>query len=121
MNFHLPAAIPELPVTNLDNSIDYYKKCLGFSVDWQYEDGICGVSNGNMCLFLNKKEIDEAGKTTVWLNLESKEQMDQLYNKWAENGAEIVSIVETKPWGLYEFTITDPDKNKIRVYFDLNT
>jgi hypothetical protein len=49
MNFHLPAAIPELPVTNLDNAIDYYKKCLGFSVDWQYEDGICGVSNGNMC------------------------------------------------------------------------
>jgi|SRR5687767_11138103 len=121
MNFPLPPAIPQIPVTHLKQSIDYYTKHLGFLLDWKYEDGIAGISNGKLCLFLNKKDNDEPGTTLVWLNLESKEQVDELYKSWSENAAIISSPPETKPWGLHEFTVSDPDNNKIRVFFDLGS
>ena len=121
MNIDLPPAIPQMPVTNLDRSISYYTKHLGFLLDWKYEDDIAGISNGRLCLFLNKKDNDEPGKTLVWLNLDSKEQVDQLHKRWATDGASIISPPETKPWGLYEFTVSDPDDNKIRVFFDLHS
>ena len=88
-------------------------------MDWNYEDGIAGISNGKFCLILNRKDNDEPGKTLVWLSLESKHQVDELPKKWAGNDAKIHSAPETKPWGLYEFTVSDPDDNKIRIYFDV--
>ena len=119
MNFILPPAIPQIPVTHLEWSIDFYTNNLGFLLDWKYEDGIAGISNGKLCLFLNKKENDEPGKTLVWLNLEDTEQVNELYKTWSGSGTIISSVPETKPWGLYEFTVSDPDENKMRVFFDL--
>ena len=121
MNFTLPPAIPQIPVTDLVRSIDYYTRHLGFLLDWNYDDGIAGLSNGKFCLFLNKKDNGEPGNTLVWLNLASKDEVDKLHGKWSIDGAIIITAPETKPWGLYEFTVNDPDGNKIRVYFDEGT
>ena len=121
MNFNLPPAIPQIPVTDLEKSINYYTKHLGFLLDWKYQDGIAGISNGKLCLFLDKKDNDEPGKTLVWLNLDTIELVDQLHERWSTDGALITCAPETKPWGLHEFTVSDPDNNKIRVYYDLNS
>ena len=58
------------------------------------------------------------GPVMVWLNLDSKEEVDQLYRRWQEAGAKIVSEPEDKPWRLREFRVADLDHNQLRVFYD---
>ena len=36
----------------------------------------------------------------VWLNLNSKQEVDELFERWKDTGAKIVEPVEDKPWKL---------------------
>ena len=62
-----------------------------------------------------------AAPVVVWLNLDGKEQVNELYGIWSASQAKIVSPPESKPWGLYEFTAADPDGNLFRVFYDFAT
>ena len=57
----------------------------------------------------------------TWLNLESKEEVNNLYRLWGASGAKLLSAPESKPWGLHEFTAADPDGNLFRVFYDFAT
>ena len=50
----------------------------------------------------------------VWLNLNSKQEVDDLFERWNDTGAQIVEVVEDKPWNLREFRVADPDGNQLR-------
>jgi len=56
----------------------------------------------------------------TWLNLESKEEVDELYEIWNAGGATIISAPESKPWQLHEFTVSDLDGNLFRVFYDFS-
>ena len=44
---HFPQAVPEIPVTNVDDAARYYVNVLGFRFDWgDDEGGIGGISQG---------------------------------------------------------------------------
>ena len=58
------------------------------------------------------------GPILFWLNLGSRAEVDALYAEWNASQAIIVSPPEDKPWNLREFTIADPDGNRIRVFYD---
>ena len=40
----------------------------------------------------------------TWLNLETNEDVDELYRRWSASDARMISAPESKPWGLHEFT-----------------
>lgn len=54
----------------------------------------------------------------IWLNLDSRKEVDELYEAWNGRGARIVSKPESKPWHLHEFTAADQDSNLLRVFYD---
>jgi uncharacterized glyoxalase superfamily protein PhnB len=56
----------------------------------------------------------------IWLNLNSREEVDELFEIWKAAGAAIVSPPESKPWNLHEFTVSDPDGNLFRVFYDFS-
>lgn len=126
MNLEFPSAVPEIPVSNLKKAAAYYESNLGFSIDWGGESGgIAGISKGRCRMFLTDDAFREhyrnANPVLVWLNLDSKEEVNELYRRWNETQARIVSPPESKPWGLHEFTVADLDGNLFRVFYDFAT
>jgi uncharacterized glyoxalase superfamily protein PhnB len=118
-----PAAVPEVPVANIDKAAEYYVNALGFTFDWGGEQGgIAGISRGNCRLFLTNTYFRESygntGPVLFWLNLDSKAEVDELFAEWNAAQASIVSEPEDKPWKLREFIATDLDGNLIRVFYD---
>jgi uncharacterized glyoxalase superfamily protein PhnB len=118
-----PSAVPELPVKNVEKAAEYYVDVLGFQFDWgNDEGGIGGISQGPCRMFLTNTPFHEQygtrGPVVVWLNLNSTDEVDELYGRWQQAGAKVVSPPEDKPWNLREFIVADPDDNQLRVFYD---
>ena len=123
MEHDFPGAVPEIPVGDVDAAAAYYKDKLGFSIDWGSDNGgIAGISKGNCRMFLSNRAFREpygnAAPVLVWINLNSKQEVDNLYEVWRRGEARIVSPPESKPWKLHEFTVADLDGNLFRVFYD---
>ncbi len=80
------------------------------------------ISQGDCRIFLTNARFREncapGGPVMIWLNLDSKEEVDQLYRRWQQAGAKIVSEQEDMPWRLREFRVADLDHNRLRVFYD---
>jgi len=118
-----PPAIPEIPVSSIDPAARYYVDVLGFQLDWgDDQGGIAGISRDDCRMFLTnapfRQDAGNVARIIVWLNLASKQEVDELYHRWREAGAKILAEPEDKPWHLREFTATDPDGNHLRVFYD---
>lgn len=126
MKSEFPSAVPEIPVRNINEAVAYYQSHLGFTLDWGDDElGLAGISKGNCRMFLADHEFRKGhgnvGPTLTWLNLESKEEVDELYRAWSASRARLTSAPESKPWGLHEFTAADLDGNIFRVFYDYAT
>ena len=123
MNETFPSAAPEIPVGDVTKAALYYEKCLGFHWDWGTE-GIGQVSRGDCRLFLTDAGYRTRGvaapPAVVWINLNSKSEVDELHRAWSEGGARVVAAPESKPWNLHEFTASDLDGNLFRVFYDFS-
>ncbi len=125
MKDEFPAAVPEIPVTDMNQALDYYQNKLGFNIDWGGADGgIAGISKGHCRIFLTDRDFRQHRGNTppviIWLNLDSTEEVDELHAIWNGAGARIISPPESKPWKLHEFTASDLDGNLFRVFYDFS-
>jgi uncharacterized glyoxalase superfamily protein PhnB len=125
MHKAFPPAVPEIPVTDMNAALDYYRTCLGFTVDWGDGDsGKSGVSRRQCRLFLTDSSFRAVQRGSpsmvIWLNLESKDEVDAQHAEWKLSGVTITSAPESKPWKLHEFTATDEDGNVFRVFYDFS-
>jgi catechol 2,3-dioxygenase-like lactoylglutathione lyase family enzyme len=126
MRADFPGAVPEIPVRSIDEAVLYYRDRLGFTLDWGGEElGLAGISRGHCRIFLANAEFREgrgnAAPVLIWLNLDSKENVNELFREWTLSMAKLMSSPETKPWRLHEFTVADPDGNLLRVFYDVGT
>ncbi len=120
-----PSPVPEIPVTNMNAALGYYQHKLGFNVDWGGADGgIAGISKGHCRMFLTdfafRVHHGNAPPVMIWINLNSKKEVDDLYESWNAAGATVLSPPESKPWKLHEFTVSDLDGNLFRVFYDFS-
>ena len=52
---YFPQAVPEIPVSNVEQAAAYYTKVLGFSFDWGDDaGGIGGISQGDCGCFCRR-------------------------------------------------------------------
>jgi len=126
MKSKFPPAVPEIPVTDMDQALDYYKRTLGFNIDWGGVDGgIAGISKGHCRMFLTdaafRAHHGNGAPVMIWLNLDSKEEVDELYEIWKAAEARLISSPESKPYKLHEFTASDLDGNLFRVFYDFSS
>jgi predicted lactoylglutathione lyase len=125
MKHEFPAAVPEIPVTDMNAALDYYQGKLGFSIDWGGADGgIAGISRDQCRMFLTDRDFRQHHGNTApvmnWINLDSKEEVDELYEIWNAAEVRMISPPASKPWKLHEFTASDLDGNLFRVFYDFS-
>ena len=122
----LPGAVPEIPVSDVVAAAEYYHKKLCFSIDW-LDAGIAlaGVSRDHCRLFLAgpafREQSGNTGPVVTWLNLDGKDEVDDLHRAWRSTQVILLSDPDSKLWGLHEFTAADPDGNRLRVFYDFAT
>ncbi len=128
--------IPELDVTNLNNSIKFYKTC-GFKIEYERkEDKFVFLSLGEIQFMLQELAIDnkwETGKLEYpfgrGINFQLEvDNVDTIYNSLKDNGYEIMVEIEEnwyrqdgKLLGCKEFLVQDPDGYLLRFSEDLGS
>jgi hypothetical protein len=102
-----------LPSTNLDASQAFYAR-LGFTVQTDYPPNYRILSDGKGAS-LHLTTAPEGwlirGRNLFGLYLYT-EDVDRLA---AEFGRSVIHPPENKPWGMYEFALSDPDDALVRV------
>jgi len=111
---------PLLPVAHIEQSIEFYTKKLGFSLDFRYEDFYAGILKDGHSIHLKCSATPEsaappenAGKNKDDLDIMfSVGDIERLYEYVLSQSIEIVQPLRDMPYGR-EFYIADPDGNRI--------
>lgn len=109
---------PTLPVADLREAIEFYERA-GFGVRVYQEDendpgeGFAFVSYDDQSVFdLDVAEMDPAtNRAGCYLIVQDA---DDWHARMAADGLPVTAI-EDQPWGMREFTLTDPSGNKVRI------
>jgi predicted enzyme related to lactoylglutathione lyase len=105
--------VPELPVIDVERAQQHYRDTLGFEIGWLYPDkGIGSASRGRIVLFFRRRE-QPFEPAIHWI---FAEDIDSSYAELQSSGANIVDPLETKPWGLRQFTVQDLDGNLFYIH-----
>ena len=112
MKNKFPAAVPEIPVTDMDQALDYYARKLGFNVDWGGADGgIAGISKGACRMFLTdaafRAHHGNAAPVMIWFNLDSNEEVDELYRATRAVLPQAVEILRERVPPTFEKQVRD--------------
>jgi catechol 2,3-dioxygenase-like lactoylglutathione lyase family enzyme len=98
-------------VADADRSLRYYKEHLGFSLDWDSNDGVFQVSLFGFELILNQVEDrtrTRAGHGRVFIGLED-DQREPLRKHIAGKGIQTIRV----QWGRPTLVIRDVDANEL--------
>lgn len=103
---------PTLPVRDVGASASFYESA-GFRVEL-YDDGFAFVRHGDQSVFdLGRvTDLDPAANHAGCYIITG--DTDAWHAQCVDAGL-TVTDVEDKPWGMHEYTLTDPDGNAIRV------
>jgi uncharacterized glyoxalase superfamily protein PhnB len=107
--------VPELPVADVERAQQHYRDALGFEIGWLYPGkGIGAVSREKAVIFFRKRQ-PPFEPAIHWM---FAEDIDASYQELQSSGANIVEPLETKPWGLRQFTVQDLDGNLFYFHHD---
>jgi predicted enzyme related to lactoylglutathione lyase len=103
---------PTLPVADMNEAIRFYESA-GFDVE-RYDDGFAFVRYRDQSVFdldLNEHATPPSNGAGCYIITGN---VDAWHARFVATGLD-VTPVEDMPWGMHEFTLTDPSGNHIRV------
>jgi catechol 2,3-dioxygenase-like lactoylglutathione lyase family enzyme len=104
---------PQLVVTNIERSMEFYGNKLGFDVDFRYENFYAGIAKDGYSIHLKEgtPSIEERKKKKDNEELDivfSVENIHELYKEYSNKSVEFIQSLREMPYGK-EFYVTDPD------------
>jgi predicted enzyme related to lactoylglutathione lyase len=114
-NFSIKKMSPLLLVTDLEKSIEFYTKNLGFVLEFRYEDFYAGIEKNGCSINLKSGTVSPGEKKIKSDNSDLDivfviDQVDHLYEDLQKKGIEIIEPLCDRPYGR-EFYMADPDGN----------
>ena len=102
---------PVLFVADIDRSVDFYVKQLGFSQSWRYEEEgkawVAQVERPGCELILSSQWPDKVGKGLMFISLDV-----EVLDACAELEGKGVDVKDGR-WGYRLMVIVDPDGNEL--------
>jgi catechol 2,3-dioxygenase-like lactoylglutathione lyase family enzyme len=99
---------PVLFVADIDRSVDFYVKQLGFTQAWRYEDDGKAYDRMGCELILSSQWPDKVGKGLMFISLDVG-VLDALRAELEERGVD----VKDGQWGYRLMVVADPDGNEL--------
>ena len=116
MKFHRCGV--HLPVSNLTQTLDYYREVLGFSDEWRWKDKDGGIRRDDMRLLFGEDpdhvHVINTQKSRIAL-LWFVDNIDQIFSEFKGRKIEIASELKQHPYGAREFAFIDINGYYIRV------
>ncbi len=99
---------PQLLVTDLERSLEFYRTELGFKIDFRYEDFYAGISNQGHSIHLKLGSPAQSGDEEHLDLYFSVEGIERLFETFKTRPVTITQELREMPYG-WEFYISDPD------------
>ncbi len=101
--------MPELPLSDVPAGVAHYRDVLGFSVNYQQHDiGVMDRDAVRLLLIARTGRHPGIGSCYVFVD-----DADGLYAELAAKGANVQGQPISRPWGLREFQVLDPEGNQL--------
>ncbi|MGC2447214.1 MAG: VOC family protein [Candidatus Sulfotelmatobacter sp.] len=105
----LRQALPALPFDDVPAAVAYYRDVLGFRINYQQADlGVMDRDAITILLIARTAEFKGIGSFGVYVS-----DADVLYKELSAKGAKILGPPVSRPWGLRDFTVIDPEGNRV--------
>ena len=113
----IKAMSPLLLVADINRSIEFYLKKLGFDIDFRYEDFYAGIIKDGYTIHLKVSEYPIEERKSKRNNQDpniivSVSNIENLYKELSNKSVEIIQSLRDMPYGK-EFYVADPDGNVI--------
>ncbi len=107
-----PITRPILPVHHMGSAATFYER-LGFNVDlFDSTYAVVGHSGGELFHLQVKDDLDRnANPAAMYVHVTDA---DQWHSMWEGDGIDLSDVAD-RPWGMREFSLTDPSGNSVRV------
>jgi uncharacterized glyoxalase superfamily protein PhnB len=96
-------------------TIRFYRDVLGFTKEWVWDDPAThgGVSwdHAHLMFHLDRELANHMDGHQHYFYVKKE---DDLHARHQQNGVQIISPLERKPWGMREYTIRDPNGYHLR-------
>ena len=103
--------IPIVTVSRIEQSKTFYTETLGFKVDFDTGE-VAGLLHGNVMIYLVSELSENRRQPAGSANLNFLvDEVDELFCRCVESGAEILVIPEDRTYGQRDFAIKDSDGN----------
>jgi DNA-binding transcriptional MerR regulator len=104
--------MPRVPVSDMERSIAYYQEALGFRLAWRTSDGrLAALASGQIEVLLlvpwSGNSIPPTFSAYVYI-----EDPDTLCAEYEQAGADVVDPVASRPNGMRDFVVRDPDGHR---------
>ena len=105
---------PQFLVDDLELSIEYYCRRLGFELDFRYEGLYASVSRDGCAIHLKCAPKTEADRVHRRQNEHLDAYIDvanaaALHDELTARGGSIIRPLEERPWSCRDFYVEDPD------------
>jgi len=112
MNPKIISVSPQISVRDVRATQEYYRDILGFEVLWLWGENDFGAVGANDVAIYFTHEDDPKAESVLCIDVDD---VDAYYKTLKQKGARIVSELETKPWGMREFSVEDLNGNQLRM------
>ena len=103
---------PEIPVSDLEEAVEFYEQRLGFRVAMQMPDrGYAIVERDDIAIHLFQDDTHNHSRIGIHIFTES---LDALHAELQARGAHLSQGITLKPWGNRDFRVNDNSGNEIK-------